>query len=185
VGKVKGIEMGFDIYGMDPSAPEGKYFRRSVSGWPPLAEFIIKAQPEIAGKLIDWNESSPDCTINSGVRGWYYNDGDGFDAELSVLLADKLDEMLANGNAEAYIKTRNLRLKQLPNETCSFCQGTGIRTEKVADAGGCRENPRETRCGCCSGRGWQPNFETRYHLDADDIRQFSEFLRTSGGFQIW
>jgi hypothetical protein len=189
--------MGMDVYGMEPSAPDGIYFGRNTAGWGPLADFIIETQPDIAGKLINWDESSPVCTVIRGAGGWYYNSGDGLNAESSAKLADALDKMLVNGEVTAYINMREMRIKQLPNEmTCHVCQGTGVIIEDMTRQRGMREhelaaekgfgpNYGGTRCGCCNGRGWLRNPDKEYYLCVDDIRQFSEFLRASGGFQIW
>jgi hypothetical protein len=218
--------MGMDICGMAPSMPEGVYFGRDIWGWRPIADFIIEMQPYIAEKLIQWDQPGPDGTMigRPGIGGWHYNDGGGLDAEWSMKLANELDKMVDNGGVEAFIKMREVRLKQLPNGTCVVCQGTGIQTEDMArqlphnvqtgveislwdllgpadqkllaaalgiveqertmkeDSG---SNRGEKRCHYCNGRGWGPSVETQYYLRVNDIRQFSAFLRASGGFQIW
>ena len=37
--------MGMDVYGKNPTAPEGNYFRNSVWCWRPLAVYILQAAP--------------------------------------------------------------------------------------------------------------------------------------------
>jgi hypothetical protein len=175
--------MSIAVHGIEPSAPEGIYFVRNIPGWGSLADFIIETQPDIAEELIDWNESSPVCTIIRGARGWYYNDGDGLNAESSIKLADALDKMLVNGEAAAYIKKWEMRQEQLPDEVCYICKGTGIRnTAWQRGFMGESFDPDDTRCAYCNGSGFLPNFD---RLRLEDIREFSRFLRASGGFRIW
>ena len=57
--------MGFDIFGVNPTTEEGKYFRNTVWWWHPLAGYILDVAPkEIISKCTYWNS----------------NDGDGLDA---------------------------------------------------------------------------------------------------------
>ena len=65
--------MGMDIYGDAPTAPEGEYFRRNVSGWIPFAELVTTLCPD---------EAAP-------CRHWGSNDGDGLDAAGAAALAAK------------------------------------------------------------------------------------------------
>jgi len=39
-------------------------------------------------------------------------------------------------------------------------------------------------CNACDGEGKTDSWETNYYLDLDDIKEFAEFLETSGGFRI-
>jgi len=73
--------MGMDVIGMNPIAPEGEYFRATIWAWDPIAAFVETVAPE---------EAKP-CTH------WHYNDGDGLDAAQSVRLADRLQEAVATG----------------------------------------------------------------------------------------
>jgi len=194
--------MGMDVFGLAPTAPEGEYFRRNVWGWRPIANFIIETRPEIATRLRrpDGSGATVDEIGQRTIDGWHYNDGCGLDVQWSIRLADALDEMLSTGEAEAYVNVREAMLKQLPCEICSLCEGTGLRSVQpgrqrgipecnIAQEEDCTpDHPAFSEtdwCGRCNGRGSLPNWETYYHVDLDDIREFSAFLRASGGFQIW
>ena len=190
--------MGMDVFGLAPTAPEGEYFRRNVWGWRPIANFIIETRPEIATRLRrpDGSGATVDEIGQRTIDGWHYNDGCGLDVQWSIRLADALDEMLSTGEAEAYVNVRDAMLKQLPSEICSLCEGTGLRSVQpdipecniVLEEDCTPDHPAFSEtdwCGRCNGRGSLPNWETYYHVDLDDIREFSAFLRASGGFQIW
>jgi hypothetical protein len=83
--------MGMDVVGLNPTCKEGKYFRRNIWYWNPLAAFITGAAPEICGDTGDeW-------------RKWFFNEGHGLNAENSIRLAARLEEALADGAIEQYL----------------------------------------------------------------------------------
>jgi hypothetical protein len=63
--------MGMDVIGKAPTSDHGKYFRRNIWGWHPLADAVQKIAPEICAKC----------------KYWHYNDGDGLDDKNSRALA--------------------------------------------------------------------------------------------------
>jgi hypothetical protein len=79
--------MGMDVFGTKPTAKQGKYFRRNIWHWHPLAECCLDLAPD---------ECRP-CEC------WHSNDGDGLDAEQSVLLARRLQQLLSDGTVAEYI----------------------------------------------------------------------------------
>jgi hypothetical protein len=175
--------MGMDVYGNAPTAEVGAYFRRNVWGWRPLADFVTANAPD---------EAAP-------CKYWHSNDGTGLDAAQSVALADKLDAMLADGEVVDWIRSRDSAIAKLPDDPCRICRGTGIRTDQVGVSGGWpskvvepfdsdqRPNPRAGQvgsCNACRGRGSARPLATWYPLEENDVREFSQFVRASGGFRI-
>lgn len=165
--------MGMDVYGRT-----GNYFRRNVWGWHGLAEYICSAFPRRAAPCAEWHTNS----------------GDGLDAEQSLLLADALDDAVASGEAERYVKSRDARLAALPDETCDLCHGTGIRNddlgrrhgqvEQLISEGGHPRRGQRGWCNGCNGIGHIRPWDTHYYLEVDDITEFARFMRESGGFEI-
>ncbi len=167
-----------DIDGRHPTSEVGKYFRRNVWGWHPLAEYCTKRFP----------------AVTAACRDWHSNDGDGLNATQSKKLAEWIESDLADGMAEAYVKTRDASLADLPNETCEFCKGTGVR----ADAVGVKESfhvrvinednhPRRGKtgwCNGCNGRGWSRPIDAWYFLRVKDLEEWAAFLHACGGFKI-
>lgn len=178
--------MGMDVYGKAPTASEGEYFRRNAWGWRSLANLVCEIAPDIA----------------AACKYWQSNDGDGLDAAASALLADALEVALADGSAARWIAAHDARAAAAPNRPCIHCGATGVRSddigkrmkqpERVCEAttnlgAGPVPHPRAGQqgwCNGCDGRGWQEAWEKSYHVDADDVREFSAFLRASGGFEI-
>lgn len=171
--------MGMDIYGVSPTEEVGEYFRRNVWGWRPLWNYVEDLHPEIA-QLVPYAHS---------------NDGDGLTRMRSIQLADLLDGDIESGRAQEYIDTRDRVIAEIPMESCEFCEATGIRTDEVGVNAGMpeRELDKETAekvgrthgtCNGCNGLGEREPFQRWYFLNLDDIKEFSAFVRASGGFEI-
>lgn len=171
--------MGMDIYGNNT----GTYFRRNVWGWRPLAELVCKLEPE----------------LTSACAHWYDNNGDGLKARASRQLAKSLQAQIASGRVGRLIAARNKALASLPNERCSWCAGTGVRTDNAGIAGGqptrvigpaTEAQPDHPRlgqtgwCNGCDGHGSKRPSATNYPLTVNDVREFADFLADCGGFAI-
>jgi len=170
--------MGMDVYGRNATEPTGEYFRRNVWGWRPLWDYCLNTFP-----------------IAEMVEDGHSNSGDGLNAEDSRILAEQMKMAIANGNAQEYIEKRNARLASMDRPTCDTCTGTGIRTDEVGmfqDMPTRELSPEMASltgrthgwCNACDGEGKTDSWETNYYLDLDDIKEFAEFLETSGGFRI-
>jgi hypothetical protein len=94
-----------DVYGRNPTALEGEYFRHSVWGWHLPARLVTTLCPD---------EASP-------CGGWYCNDGDGLDAAQAAALAAKLEKLQASGDVEAYCAYLDVR-----------CEPGNVMTKLVA-----------------------------------------------------
>ena len=115
--------MGYDIYGTNPTSPEGDYFRRSIWSWSPIPSFCIDTAPELCEP----------CDY------WFSNDGTGLDSDQAIALADHIDTCLADGTADAYIADRIKEDEDIPTQVkcerhtlidikdCNSCKGTGLR----------------------------------------------------------
>ena len=180
--------MGMDVYGVAPENERGEYFRANVWTWRPLAEYVLEVASE---KIIGIEDVS-----------WHFNDGDGLGADDSVMLAALLDLELASGRTADFMKLREETISSLPDETCDWCGGTGIRTDDIGKKMGQparavpedakdergRPHPRAGQtgwCNCCNGCGYNSPFESHYNFEAQNVADFSEFLRNCGGFKIW
>jgi hypothetical protein len=77
--------MGMDVYGRNPSAPEGEYFCASIWKWQLLAKLVTALCPY----------------ETSSCEHWYSNDGDGLDSVEAIALADALEQKLRSGELAA------------------------------------------------------------------------------------
>lgn len=157
--------MGMDVYGKSPSTEVGEYFRRSVWSWHPLWTFVEEAVPHLAER----------------VTYGHTNDGDGLDAEGSVLLAHELTTLLDDGTVARYVTERDAALAAMASEPCQWCNGTGTRTDKVGVEMGMVERGW---CNGCDGKGEVRPWAASYGLEVQDVAEFRDFLTACGGFEI-
>ena len=175
--------MGMDVIGVNPTSEAGLYFRRNVWGWHPLARLVCHLAPA---------ETSA-CSL------WHTNDGDGLDAAQARGLADRLQQFVDDGTVDKQIKARDKRLAALADEPCTYCNGSGVRTDargielgfdKHIIGPDTRANIAHPRfgqtgwCNSCNGIGHSRPSETLYPLDAEDVVAFIAFLSDCGGFEI-
>jgi hypothetical protein len=190
--------MGMDVFGQNPTSTKGEYFRNNIWWWHPLWDFCSAVAPEICDK----------------VEHAHSNDGDGLDELDSVELSKRLFTALKDGTAKQYIKERNDYIKSLPKRKCSHCMATGMRLWYKNTKTGETRNPYEydimadilgdgqklpkykkspikkdeteisDTCNGCGGKGETEPNEADYSIDEKNIREFANFLKACGGFQI-
>ena len=153
--------MGFDISGHNPQSETGAYFRNNCWWWRPLWEFV--------GKTCDDVITEDD--FNSGT----FNDGHLIDKDKCEVIVERLTELLDNGDVKKYQDERKKILDELPMEECYICKGSGVRDDKVVKG----------ECNGCSGTGEKESFAKNYPFDVDNVKEFRDFVKDSGGFEIW
>jgi hypothetical protein len=157
--------MGMDVNGNNPSAEVGVYFRNNVWWWHPLWDYVTDVAPE----------------LTEGVFG-HSNDGDGPDGPAAERLAAILTEELEAGRTAEYQAAYMAKLAALPDEVCSLCSGTGVRTDAVGVE---MQMPERKWCNGCQGKGKHRPFEAIYSFSAENVAEFRDFVAASGGFKIW
>lgn len=160
------MQMGMDIYGKSPTSEVGEYFRANVWGWHPIATYIENEYPEIA----------VECA------SWHTNDGQGLNAESAQRLGNRLLDDARSGSMLAYKSRLDREIAALPRETCTLCNGTGVRTDAVGVQMGM---PERNYCNGCSGEGTREPFAASYTFRVERVVEFANFAIASGGFQIW
>ena len=70
-----------DVSGLNPTAPEGEYFRASIWQWPLLVKVITTLCPQ----------------ETSACKHWETNDGDGLNAAQALAFAEALERKLRSG----------------------------------------------------------------------------------------
>ena len=155
--------MGMDVYGKNPTNESGKYFRNNVWYWRPLAIYVCDIAPD----------------ITKHCEHWQSNDGDGLNKTHSMKLAAKIRENLASGTASVYEQTYRNRIQAMPDEKCTFCNGTGHRKDLPGYEG-------ETKpCNGCDSKGKVRPSDAHYPFELSNVREFANFLENCGGFEIW
>lgn len=165
--------MGMDVIGTAPTSETGEYFRANIWWWHPLADFLTATFPEETG----------------GCTYWHSNDGDGLDGPGAAALAAALEDALSSsvGAVDQHTERLLAEAATVPRERCQWCEGTGLRRDKVGlELGLDKRNPRTGKGGCnaCQGLGTTLPHEAHVCFDREHVEEFAAFLRDCGGFRI-
>lgn len=172
--------MGMDVYGLNPTRPEGRYHRNSVWYWTPLWDYCVQVAPELVGP-----------TPEDG----YMNDGYSIDSTRAALLGQALQLEVDSGRAEQARRTFLAELADLPRIPCDLCDASGVRTDRVGVEAGMPDRVLEPEvaavtgrsvgwCNKCQGHGSHLDHAHAYHFDVDNVAAFAQFALASGGFTI-
>lgn len=147
--------MGMDVYGRAPKSEKGGYFRSNIWGWPTILSAIADTKV-LPADMVD------DMAFNIGA---------GPDDVQAVHLADALDEMLANLDSDGVFiseetKFANMGTAEIARHVAKILEEAGPKLGKVASM----------------GRGDGP---VDFSADVAFIKEFAEFCRDSGGFEVW
>ena len=198
--------MGFDLYGMNPYNPNkavkpemdwstkpteaqtkehfeklekyenqvvGDYFRSNVWWWRPLAGYVI----QYTG-----------CISEEDAEKWSYNDGHEVDNETAQQIHNQLQVLIESGHTQKfqddYEKERQKMEKhndKVEKELKKFCESVEKKLGKtnLAPADFPKEDHDE----------WERIYHKRksggsYPFSVEHVKEFAEFCRYSGGFQI-
>jgi DnaJ-class molecular chaperone len=151
--------MGFDVYGKAARSEKGEYFRNNVWWWRPLAEYVL-------GSVEMSQEEQEE---------WHSNSGQKVSAKTASRIADRLCALIASGETAQYQERYEAELAALPLETCELCRGTGRRNDEFAKG----------ECNGCDGKGQRQAWATHYPFSVENVKDFADFCRDSGGFEIW
>ena len=183
--------MGMDVYGLNPQttterpkrpnhedyqsedwdryfeklneyqdANVGTYFRNSVWGWRPLWDYVYQLNDDI-------------LTEEDHELG-HSNSGHKITKAQCEVICKRLTEALNNGETEQYKKGYYFALENLPLVKCDTCEGSGQRNDEYVQG----------ECNACHGEGERKDWATSYPFDVENVEEFRNFIRESGGFEI-
>jgi hypothetical protein len=81
---------------------------------------------------------------------------------------------LRSGRVAKYKEARDRHLEGLAEEDCNLCDSTGIRNDEYVQG----------ECNGCHGTGKKPHWDTHYPFDEENVKEFKNFVKESGGFRI-
>lgn len=138
--------MGMDVFGREPVSEKGKYFRSNIWGWPTILNAIAATEVLPKEMIVDMS----------------YNQGAGPDADLSIKLADALDEALNALPADGVFISDDSEYTQVGTATL-----VTQLVKQLTDSGLTASTPGE------------------FSADVAFIKEFAAFCRDSGGFEVW
>jgi len=175
--------MGFDLHGVNPinmqPAYEGEeinkqleyeeasgiYFRNNCWWWRPLWGFVCQHCSEIL------NEEDM-------ARGGY-NDGHKITATKAKKIAIQLEALDLDGTIDRFETNYKNEQEALDQVKCTICEGTGKRKEPPATGAG------NVKCNGCQGTGKHDDWMLSYPFNKENVLNFAEFAKNSGGFEIF
>jgi hypothetical protein len=152
--------MGFDLFGLEPKAENGVYFRNNVWAWRPLWGYVC--------------QTCGDILSATDMENGKWNNGYRLIKKRSVKVSNRLFELIESGAVNKIAVEDLKKRSEIPLETCRLCNGTGIR----------EDNNSAGECHACNGNGKRQHPLAWYHFEEDNVRDFAEFCRDSGGFYI-
>jgi len=162
--------MGMDIDGKKPVSETGKHFCNDTWWWHPLADYVRQIAPEIASR----------CKIR---RSSAKKDEPNANAKDSKVLATILQAEIDSGRTAQSAIVHQEWQEAMPDVHCCKCDGTGICNPVPPEFGAGDPNNGGIKCNICEGTGKERPWETRYHFSVENVQNFVNFLRDSGGFE--
>jgi len=165
--------MGFDISGLNPKNEKGEYFRNNVWYWRPLAEYVLKNT-----KVIDEKDQ----------EHWHYNDCHVVPKEQAEQIAKQLDYLIKSGHCKGTAQAWEIRRKKIEkhNEQVEKELDNHVKDvqRRMNDSNlAPKDFPKEDH------DKWEKIYEKRnsdgsYPFEEENVKEFSEFCKNSGGFTI-
>jgi len=201
--------MGFDLYGVNPKIKEGTekpkdidwknatekerdehfeavnefesinkgvYFRNNVWWWRRLANYIL---------------DHTKCVDEADFDKWQENSGHEVDEETAIQIANQLEHLISTGHAEKYKQEIDAEIKKAEEHNSKVEQMLSELRLEVAKVVGKekaeklapRDYPKPL-----NEKWWeitnQTDYKANYPFSIDNVKEFIEFARNSGGFRI-
>ena len=152
--------MGFNLLGVAPEDEKGEDFSNNVWSWYPLWFYVC--------------QTCSDILTETEMEQGRWNNGYRLNKKKSAKIASRLFDLIESGAVHKEVVEFNKKRSDMPLETCSKCNGTGIIEDKYYTG----------KCNGCNGKGKRQPPEAWYDFEEDNVLEFAEFCRDSGGFYI-
>lgn len=172
--------MGFDLYGESPKNKNGEYFRNNVWWWRPLWQYVAV--------------ECSDIITDKDVKAGGYNDCHLINESKAKQIADRLLGLCKDGKPQAqqdlYEKDSKPQIKF--NEMCDkaakylYDNIVDKQDGKITCPGDMKEHDPDNyeRWSQLASMGKIQFIQTNYPFDANNVKEFAEFCKDSGGFTI-
>lgn len=152
---------------------KGTYFRNNVWWWRPLAEYVIRFTKVVSDK---------------DAKMWHYNDQHLVNDQDAKMIAQQLDHLISSGHTKKYAEDfEKIRLEiakkneEVEKELQEFSESVRkkLKVKSLAPA----DFPKKDK------QLWDRIFDKRdnrgsYPFSLENVKEFAEFCRYSGGFTI-
>ena len=152
--------MGFDLGGLAPENEDGECFDTNISGWVPLAEYVLITCEDL------FLEGEDEC--------WFGNNGQVVSAETARAIGKRLLGLIADGSVEKYKEEFYSTIDGPYDEPGE--ESNGIDRED--------ENPIQKGKTVYKGKGSVAQWTVEYEFEVAELEKFARFCLASGGFEI-
>ena len=165
--------MGFDISGLNPKNKKGEYFRNNVWYWRPLAQYVLEET-----KVIDKKDQD----------SWHYNDCHEVSKEQAEQIAKQLDHLVKSGHCKKFAQAWEKRREKIEKHNEQVEKELQKHSEEVKtrlnDEGLAPiDFPKEDK-DILDKIYEKRNSDGSYPFTEENVKEFSEFCKNSGGFTI-
>lgn len=152
---------------------DGTYFRNNVWWWRRLADFV-------------YNETG--CISDEDFPKWHTNEGHQVSEQEAIAIADQLQMLLDNGTVAKHEEEINTQMERASKENEKVDEAHKKLAEKVKQETG-KENLAPADYPKADYEEWnriqgQYNYNSSYPFKTENVREFINFCRSSGGFEI-
>ena len=155
------------------TSQSGTYFRNSVWWWRPLADYVLRFT-----KVISEDQQ----------EAWWYNDCSEVSQQDAEMISQQLDHLIKSGHCKAYadqFEKERIKIEKqndkIEKELNKFCKSVEKKLGKTNLAP--NEFPTEDKAKWDKIH-YKKNFLGNYFFSVDNVKEFSEFCKNSGGFTI-
>ncbi len=155
--------MGFDIYGIRKKSEKGRHFDISELWWTGLANYVLR----VCSNLFKEGEAT---------EAWFFNQGQRVSGRTATAIAKRLHELLESGAVRQFGRQFKKEQKARLTAPCSC-----VRAKRKSSP---RSVTRKVKCPKCNGTGIIKKNETIYPFTEETVKDFAEFCKDCGGFEI-
>jgi len=201
--------MGFDLYGLNPKIKEGTVKPTSID-WTTATEEEQKEYSEAVEKfeatnkgvyfrnnvwwwrrLADYIMMYTKCVDKADFKKWQENGGHEVDAETAEQIANQLEHLIKTGHAEKYQQAIDAEMKEAEKHNKKIKKMLAeLRSEvsKIVGEEKIKNLPPRDYPEPLNKKWWkimnQTNYNSHYPFSIENVKEFIEFARNSGGFEI-
>jgi uncharacterized protein YdbL (DUF1318 family) len=155
---------------------KGVYFRNNVWWWRRLADYVLEHTK---------------CVDEKDFEKWQHNDGHEVDEETAIQIANQLEHLIKTGHAEQYkkeIEQERQEAKKHNEKVEKMLEELRLEVAKIVGEEKAKSLAPSEYPNDLNGKWWeiinQKDYRDNYPFEIDNVKEFIEFARNSGGFRI-
>ena len=141
-------------------AVPGSSFHRNVWHWRPIWTYVA--------------ETCNNILTHKDITMGQFNDGHFINKNKSKRIAKRLQKLIDEGHSTVWESEHTEEREDAEEIPCRICKGKGVRSDSVIKG----------KCNVCEGKGTEKPNWAWYPFYVENLQEFTNFCRDSGGFNI-